>query len=189
MTMQYRAGSLAAQTIITNVTQLLKALTTSGLAKTGAPLAKKALGAAKKVAGPAGLVGSGAAMAGAFGNGSGGNGVAPAMNGNGPSGASAPAIYWWTTGTAVFYRLQNGKIGTWKKNGVWKEWRPYKPVVIPRKWSSKAMGRVSRALKRQQKTAIDIVKMTGGDASKSRRSTTRTKGMRYDGKDVTMYRN
>lgn len=82
-------------------------------------------------------------------------------------GASAPSVGSWTTGTAVFYRLQNGKIGTVKKNGVWKEWRPYKPVVIPRKWNARTMGRVATALKRQKKTAIDIVRMTGGTAKAS----------------------
>jgi len=83
------------------------------------------------------------------------------------AGASADSVGSWNTGTATFYRLANGKIGVVKKNGVWKEWRPYRPVVIPKKWNSRSMGRVRTALKRQQKTAIDIVKMTGGSAKKT----------------------
>lgn len=82
-------------------------------------------------------------------------------------GASAEAVGSWSTGTATFHRLANGKIGTVKKNGVWKEWRPYRPVVIPKRWNSRTMGRVTTALKRQQKTAIDIVKLTGGSAKKT----------------------
>lgn len=68
----------------------------------------------------------------------------------------------WSTGTAVFYRLSDGKIGTWKRNGVWKTWRPYRPVVIPKKWDSRAMSRVATALKRQRKTATKILQLTGG---------------------------
>jgi len=192
MAVHLQVATGASSAIVLGINQMLKFLAApaSAALKTGTSLAKsgvaqKTAAVARRTAPGASLAGSGVAIGLSMNGGNGGF----AMNGTSPSGATAPAIYSWSTGTAVFYRLQNGKIGTWKKDGVWKEWRPYKPVVIPKKWSSKSMGRVSRALKRQQKTAIDIVKMTGGDASKSRRSTTRTKGMRYDGKDLTMIRN
>ncbi len=82
--------------------------------------------------------------------------------GGGGGGPSATVVNQWNTGTAVFYQLQNGKIGTYKRNGVWKEWRPYRPVVVPRKWSARSMSRVATALKRQRKTAGKIMTMTGG---------------------------
>jgi len=96
----------------------------------------------------------------------------PSLGGGGggaPAGATAEVAYSWDTGTATFYRLANGKIGTMKKNGVWKEWRPYRPVVIPKRWKASSMNRVASALDRQQDTAIKIVKMAGGDASKTKR--------------------
>lgn len=99
---------------------------------------------------------------------SGGGGGQP-----GPAGATAGIAYSWNTGTAEFHRLTNGKIGTVKRNGVWKEWRPYRPVVIPKRWNSRSMGRVRNALKRNQKVAIDIVKMSGGDASATKRAKTK----------------
>jgi len=39
--------------------------------------------------------------------------------------------YSWNTGTAVFYRLTNGKIAVQKKNGTWKVYRPKRHIVIP----------------------------------------------------------
>lgn len=83
-------------------------------------------------------------------------------------GASAELVGQWNTGTATFYRLANGKIGTVKRNGVWKEWRPYRPVVIPRKWNTRSMGRVARSLERQKKTAMQIVELGGGTAYSGR---------------------
>jgi len=68
----------------------------------------------------------------------------------------------WNTGTATFVRLSDGRIATRKKNGVIKSWRPYRPVVIPKKWNSRSMGRVATALRRQRKMAQEIVKLTGG---------------------------
>ena len=85
------------------------------------------------------------------------------------AGASAQSVGSWSTGTATFHRLANGKIGTVKRNGVWKEWRPYRPVVVPKKWDARAMRRVASALDRQQDTAIKIVKLAGGEATKGRR--------------------
>jgi len=70
----------------------------------------------------------------------------------------------WQTfpGGPVFYRLADGHIAVQKKNGVWRHFRPYRPVVIPRKWNSRAMSRVATALKRQRKTATKIMQITGG---------------------------
>jgi len=73
----------------------------------------------------------------------------------------------WTTGTANFYRLMTGEIAVQKKNGVWKVYRPYRPVVVPRKWDAKAMSRVATALKRQRKTATKVLQLTGGVPKKT----------------------
>ena len=100
----------------------------------------------------------------------------------------SPVVKSWNTGTAEFYELQNGRIGTVKKNGVIKTWRPYHPVVIPKRWNAKAMRRVERSLKRQQKTAMQIVRMSGGEASATKRAKRVVAPSRGNGK-VTMYSN
>ena len=70
----------------------------------------------------------------------------------------------WQTfpGGPVFARLADGHIAVQKKDGTIKHFRPYRPVVIPRKWNARSMSRVATALKRQRKTATKIMKMTGG---------------------------
>jgi len=44
--------------------------------------------------------------------------------------SSAHIIGGWVSNGVQFYRLSNGKLGVLKKNGVWKEWRPKRPVVL-----------------------------------------------------------
>jgi len=70
----------------------------------------------------------------------------------------------WQTfpGGPVFARLADGHIAVQKKDGTIKHFRPYRPVVIPRKWNARSMSRVATALKRQRKTATKILKITGG---------------------------
>jgi len=70
----------------------------------------------------------------------------------------------WQTfpGGPVFARLADGHIAVRKKDGTIKHFRPYRPVVIPRRWNARSMSRVATALKRQRKTATKIMKMTGG---------------------------
>ncbi len=77
----------------------------------------------------------------------------------------------WQTfpGGPVFARLADGHIAVQKKDGTIKHFRPYRPVVIPRKWNARSMGRVATALKRQRKTATKIMQITGG-MPKGRRS-------------------
>jgi len=94
----------------------------------------------------------------------------------------------WNTGTAEFYSLENGRIGTVKANGVVKTWRPYHPVVIPKRWNATSMRRVERSLKRQQKTAMSIVRMAGGEASATKRAKRVVAPSGRNGK-VTMYSN
>lgn len=111
-----------------------------------------------------------------------------------PSNGSAaqfgsPVVKRWNTGTAEFFELQNGRIGTVKKNGVVKTWRPYHPVVIPKHWNAKAMRRVERSLKRQQKTAMQIVRMAGGEASATKRARRAAAPSHRGGGKVTMYSN
>jgi len=139
-----------------------------GGAKTSTSIARTVRstgGLARRAVGPAGLIGTGAMIPGLFG-GNGANGA----NGGGPS---AQIVGEWSTGTAEFFRLANGKIGTYKANGVWKEWKPYRPVVIPRRWNARSMNRVAKAMERQQDTAIKIVRMGGGEASKTKRAKTK----------------
>ena len=70
----------------------------------------------------------------------------------------------WQTfpGGPVFAKLADGHIAVQKKDGTIKHYRPYRPVVIPRRWNARSMSRVATALKRQRKTATKIMKMTGG---------------------------
>ncbi len=70
----------------------------------------------------------------------------------------------WQTfpGGPVFRRFADGHIEVQKKNGAIKHFRPYRPVVIPRKWNARSMQRVATALKRQRKTATKILQITGG---------------------------
>jgi len=74
------------------------------------------------------------------------------------------AIRQWQTfpGGPVFTRFADGHIEVQKKNGTIKHFRPYRPVVIPRKWNARSMSRVATALKRQRKTATKILQLTGG---------------------------
>lgn len=70
----------------------------------------------------------------------------------------------WQTfpGGPVFARLADGHIAVQKKDGTIKHFRPYRPVVIPRKWNARSMSRVATALKRQRKVATKILQITGG---------------------------
>lgn len=52
-----------------------------------------------------------------------------------PRGDSPPneiVAYKWNTGTAVFYRLIDGRIAVRKRNGVWRVYRPAKHIVLSR---------------------------------------------------------
>ena len=75
----------------------------------------------------------------------------------------------WQTfpGGPVFSRFADGHIEVTKKNGVVRHYRPYRPVVIPKKWDARAMRRVATALKRQRKTATKILQLTGGVPKKT----------------------
>jgi len=74
----------------------------------------------------------------------------------------------WQTfpGGPVFSRFADGHIEVTKKNGTIRHYRPYRPVVIPKKWDARAMRRVATALKRQRKTATKILQLTGGVPTK-----------------------
>lgn len=70
----------------------------------------------------------------------------------------------WQTfpGGPVFAKLADGHIAVQKKDGTIKHFRPYRPVVIPKKWNARSMSRVVTALKRQRKTATKLLQITGG---------------------------
>jgi hypothetical protein len=90
--------------------------------------------------------------------------------------------YTWNTGTALFARLTDGRIAVQKADGTIKTYRPYHPVVIPKKWKASSMRRVSRALKQQRKTANEIIRLTGGRVSQGTRRSDGYRSMR--GQDV-----
>jgi len=92
---------------------------------------------------------------------------APMAEGNGA--LAHVAVNQWQTfpGGPVFTRFADGHIEVQKKNGTIKHFRPYRPVVIPRKWNARSMSRVATALKRQRKTATKILKLTGGVPTKT----------------------
>jgi len=53
----------------------------------------------------------------------------------GPGAAEPPAgmiAKEWSTGTARFYLLTDGRICCRKRNGVWRVWRPKRHIVLPR---------------------------------------------------------
>jgi len=68
----------------------------------------------------------------------------------------------WVANGTPFSMLDNGKIVVTRKDGTMKTYRPYRPVVIPRKWNARSMGRVATALKGMRKTAGKIMQLTGG---------------------------
>ncbi len=81
---------------------------------------------------PSGLTGQvGAAYPGAFG----GIGVA----------------YSWSTGTAVFFRLMDGRIAVQRKNGVWKIYRPKKHIVLSTNPRLSQLRKFDRAYSRLNK--------------------------------------
>jgi len=62
--------------------------------------------------------------------------------------AGQNVAYSWSTGTAEFFRLTDGRIAVQKKNGVWKLYRPAKHIVIPR---DPKIGTLLRAHKKVNK--------------------------------------
>jgi hypothetical protein len=129
-----------------------------GIAATGAvlaaPTAARAIGGAiarrpaTSLAIGGGATGTALALGGAFG----GQAFSPGVE----------VIGGWNTGTAQFARLSNGSFAAQRKDGSWRTYRAYRPVCIPKKWNSRSMGRVSRALRSQRKTASTVMRMTGG---------------------------
>lgn len=72
----------------------------------------------------------------------------------------APYVaYTWSTGTAQFYRLKDGRIAVCNKMGVWRVYRPAKHIVIPR---DPKIGTLLRAHKKVNK----LVNRLGKQATK-----------------------
>lgn len=57
----------------------------------------------------------------------------------------------WSTGTAVFFLLVDGRITVERKNGTWKTYRPQKMIVISRNPRISAIAKLDRAHKRVAK--------------------------------------
>jgi len=64
----------------------------------------------------------------------------------------------WSTGTATFHMLADGRIACQKKNGVWKIWRPAKHIVVPR---NPRIGTLIRADKRINKLMTGLARRAG----------------------------
>ena len=95
---------------------------------------------------------------------------------NGHGGDAHVVVRTWQTfpGGPVFERYSDGHIEVQKKDGTIKHFRPYRPVVIPRKWNARSMSRVATALKRHRKTATKILRITGGVPTKKVRVSSRS---------------
>lgn len=59
--------------------------------------------------------------------------------------------YSWSTGTAVFFRLMDGRIAVQKKNGVWKIYRPKKHIVLSTNPRLNQLRKFDRAYSRLNK--------------------------------------
>jgi len=63
--------------------------------------------------------------------------------------------YTWDTGTAIFYRLIDGRIAVQRKNGTWKVYRAKKHIVIS---SNPRIGTFNKAAKRFDKLEKRLTK-------------------------------
>lgn len=63
----------------------------------------------------------------------------------------------WNTGTAKFYRTQDGKIHTFTKKGVLKSWRPAKHIVVSKNPRMKTMIRANNRLDKLMKGVAKAV--------------------------------
>ena len=64
----------------------------------------------------------------------------------------------WSTGTVTMFLLTDGKIGCFKKNGLWKTWRPAKHIVVPR---NPRIGTLLAAHKRTTRLVTGLAKQAG----------------------------
>lgn len=142
--------------------------TARGLAKTAVPVAAVGAGLAigEKVAER--LIGKGLDINLNLGRGTSPRRQQVARNGILTVGSELPPAHQvvkvWETwpGGPRFAKMADGHLVAQRKDGTLKHYRPYRPVVIPRKWDARSMRRVATALKRQRKTATKIMQMTGG---------------------------
>jgi len=79
----------------------------------------------------------------------------PGVAGQIPGALGAQVAYSWNTGTAVFYRLTDGRIAVQRKNGVWKVYRPKKHIVVP---SNPRIGTLTRAMTRIDRLSKKLAK-------------------------------
>ncbi len=69
-----------------------------------------------------------------------------------------PYVKSWTTGTVGMYLFPDGKIGCYKKNGIWKEWRPARHIVVPR---NPRIGTLLRAHRRTTRLVTGLARQAG----------------------------
>lgn len=82
----------------------------------------------------------------------------PALPGGLPFGAQVVSS--WEANGVVFYRLSDGRLATQNKFGVWKMWRPHRPIVLHRTGAgSRNLNTLLAADAILQKQAKRIAKM------------------------------
>lgn len=91
------------------------------------------------------------------------------------SGGAVPSTFGtvaktWSTGTAKFYMNQRGKIGCFKKNGIWKEWYPARHIVVPR---NPRIGTLIKADKRVDTMISRLARRAGLVKRRTTRTTVR----------------
>jgi len=86
-----------------------------------------------------------------------------------PEGPQQAWNYAWTANGTNFYRSTNGWVGCYKKNGQWRQWRPYHPTVFGKKDDPRKLAKV---IKRHHGSWKELNKVFGKRAAaptKSRR--------------------
>jgi hypothetical protein len=82
-------------------------------------------------------------------------GGAPFITAEGPA---AAWVYAWTANGTNFYRGPMGYIGCYTKAGVWKQWKPYHPVVFGRRDDPRKLARM---IKRHHTSWKELNKVYG----------------------------
>ena len=70
----------------------------------------------------------------------------------------------WVANGTVFYQYNNGAIGCYKRNGVFKAWRPYHPLVFGKKINAQGFIRLAKKYRKVHAELSRIFKKSGGGA-------------------------
>jgi len=83
--------------------------------------------------------------------------------------ATQGVVKQWSTGTAQFQRLADGRIQVQKKNGVIKTYRPYHPIVIGKKMKVGTMRRAANRFRTTARALSTVLNLTTPRRSLRRR--------------------